>query len=246
MVKASGGVVLTSIPSTNLYQPSSLGPGENMLFLRWATASPPPSLPLEDVWADAGAPTTPGYLVFLDAVPSSGDAAALEKALRAVLPVPGTTGFVWANFPASSPVQTLLKTRLGADNKPCIDGDTPFNGPPGFPGLGFSDGALVIAARESGFINAFAVTYPPAPGAMASLGSGITLAMAGFGVGCLQFQGLIDAPGSAAQDSVIKALVSVSMDPLHPLDTSRNFMTYAGPEYRLTIEDGKGSLSPVS
>jgi hypothetical protein len=246
MVKASGGVVLTLIPSTNLYQPSAQGPGENMLFLRWATASPPSSLPLEDVWADVGAPASPGYLVFLNAVPSSGDAVALEKALRAVLPAPVTTGFVWANFPASSPLQTLLKTRLGADNKPCIDGDTPFNGPPGFPGLGFGDGARVTAAREGGFINAFAVTYPPEPGAMAPLGSGITLAMAGLGVGCLQFQGLISAPGPVAEDSVIKALVSVSMDPLHPLDTNRNFMTYDGPEYRLTIEDGKGSLSPVS
>jgi hypothetical protein len=243
---ADGGVVLTPIPSTTLYQPASRGPGENMLFLRWATASPPSSLPLEDVWADTGAPPTPGYVVFLNAVPSPGNASALEQGLRAALPAPKTTGFVWAIFPGSPLVQTLLKTRLDIDGKPCVDGDTPFNGRSGFPDLGFGDGALVIAARNEGFIGAFAVAYPPALSPMPSLGSGVTLPMTGATVGCVQFQGLINAFGSARQTSAIKALVSVSMDPLHPLDRSRNFITYAGPEYQLTVEGNTAHLSAVA
>jgi hypothetical protein len=251
--QSGGGVMLTLLktaPATPLYQPASPGPGENMLYLRWDTGAPPQSLTLEETWADTGPPSTAGYFVFLNAVPSLQDAAALEKALRSVLPAPVTTGFVWAIFPSksSSPVHTLLKTKLNASGNPCVDGDTPLTGLLGPIGVGFGDGSPVMAARKEGFITGFVVTYPPVPPARLPLGIGVTLPMAGGSVGCVQFQGLIDAlDNSASGASATKALVSVSMDPLHPIDPThpdRNRVTYTGAEYLLTIEGNSGRISP--
>jgi hypothetical protein len=232
------GVVLTLVPSTTLYAPTVPQPGENMLFLRWKKTDPPKSMPLEDTWANTGPPDVPGYFIFLDVLPT--DPPKLEEALRkpGVLPAPDVTGFVWAVSKPQTAVRTLLRLKLDAARAPCVDGDTPLNGPKGFPDVGFGNGWRVIADRTTGYITGFVVTYPPVNPAQPP--AGITLPMTGNGVGWVRFLGLINADGAGAS-SALKTLVSASLDPLPPY---RNRIVYAGAEYMLTIEGDGGRLSP--
>lgn len=243
----TGGVVLQQMQTTTLYQPAQPGPGENLYFLRWETDAPPPSIPLEETWAESGLPSTSGYFLFLNAPPP--DASSFEQALRKVLPAPTTTAFAWAVAGPTASVQTLLKTKLNDSGQPCIDGDTQLALLPGSKGVGFADGSPVLAANVGGLIVGFVVTYPPLKGAQAPAPSGVSLLMTGDFVGCVQFAGLTDALGGQAVggESALKTLVSVSIDPHRPLDPKRTYEIFTGENFILTQGDGGGySISRAS
>ena len=218
-----------------------------MVFLRWSTQSAPASLALEDVWENAGPPSTLGYLVFLQKVPVI-DAPALEQDLRDLLPAPDDTGFVWVVYtPGTEPatdVQTLLAITPDEDDIPCVEGDTELNTLPGHPRVGFYDQSPVIAAYRDECIVSFSITYPPIEGAEPPRGPGPTLPMTGEFIGCLTFNGLVDKLGAPEKPSVaLKTRVVVSIDPLRPLDTTRNRMTFTDQDYYLTEDSGVYRLS---
>jgi hypothetical protein len=240
---AANAVTLALIPGTNLYQPVLPGPGENMLFLRWSTASPPQQLALEDTWAETGPPANPGYFIFLNIMPASADAGAVEQDLRKALPPPVHTGFVWAIYTAGETpavsVQILLSVKRNQAQAPCVDGNTTFNTLPGAERVGFGDASPVLTTLAGGSIIGFRVGYPPAMSAYTPRGVAVALPMTGAGVGCAQFAGLVNAfsePAGGA--SAKKTLVAVSIDPLHPLDTSRNYRTFTGQDFILASEGG--------
>lgn len=245
------GVTLTLVPSTNLYKSSDPGPGENMLFLRWSTENPLPSLTLEETWADSGPPPIPGYFVFLNTMPTNQDAPNFEKDLRDVVPAPTNTGFVWAVYTtgaASVSVQTLLSIKLNSSNLPCVDGNTLLALLPGLRGVGFGDLSPVIAIYRDDCITGFSTTYPPVAGSEPPRGPGVALPMLGKGVGCVQFAGLTNALVASKTEGISarKSLVQVSIDPLHPLDTGRNYQIFTGQDYILTEEDGVYHITPVT
>ena len=243
------GLAFTQVTGTCLYQ---AGTTQTLVFLRWNTTSPPASLTLEEVWAASGPPGTPGYLVFLNSW-SVSSASTLETTLRAVLTSPVGTGFVWASVAAAGTppvvtVQTCLATKLNGDNLPCVDGNTPLAGLPGGPKVGFSDRSPVTASEEDGCITGFVITNPPMGTTPPPSGRGVSLPMAGTGIGCVQFSGLVDAPGraQAGVTQACKAAVSVSIDPLHPIDSKRNYMIYTGSEYVLAFDGSTYHLWPAS
>ena len=239
------GVKLTRISNTCLYLASG---GAALVFLRWSTQTPPQSLDLEDVWANSGPPPTLGYLVFLKTVPIV-DPPALEQDLRELLPAPDDTGFVWAVYtPGGNPptvVQTLLATTPNAGDLPCVDGNTELATLPGQPRVGFSDQSPIIAAYNAGCIASFGITYPPVSGSEPPRGPGATLPMTGGYIGCVTFSGLVDKLGAPQPKSstALKTRVLVSIDPLHPLDTSRNRQTFTAENYYLTDDGGVYRLS---
>jgi hypothetical protein len=234
---------LQPVPQTTaLYQPARPGRNENMFFLRWATDAPPPTIPLEKTWAKSGTPPEVGYFLFLDAPPAG--ARAFEQAMRDSLPAPTASAFAWVVTGPPASVLTLLKTRLSQDqsNAPRVDGDTQLNlALPGQESVGFGDGSPILASSTGGLVHGFVVTYPSLPGAQPPTASGVSLPMAGDFVGCVQFAGLKDTPhdAGASGDSAVKALVTVSIDPLHPLDTTRNQLTFTGASFLLT-QDANG------
>jgi hypothetical protein len=234
------GVKLTRISNTCLYLVSG---GAALVFLRWSTQAAPPSLALEDVWANSGPPPTLGYLVFLKTVPVV-DPPGFEQDLRDLLPAPDDNGFVWA---ANSPtqVQTLLSIAPNVEDVPCVDGDTELATLPGRPRVGFSDRSPVIAEYREGCLVSFGITYPPMAGAEPPRGLGVTLPMTGNYVGCVTFSGLVDKLGATPPDSTtaVKTRVLVSIDPLHPLDTTRNRQTFTDQDYYLTEDGGVYRLS---
>jgi hypothetical protein len=239
----TSGVVLEQVLSTLLYEPTPRRPGEHLLFLRWATANPPKTIPLEQTWADSGLPQTNGYFIFRNAMPD--DAAAFEQQMRAKLPEPTTSAFAWATSGTPAAVQTVLKTKLD-NSRPCVDGDTQLSLPPGLESVGFANNAPVLSVREDGFITGFVVTHP----ALISPQShpvGLILPVTGSFVGCVQFEGLTSRFAEPpADDSARKNLVNVSIDPHNPLDTQRNFMRFTGAEYLLTESAGAYFITRVS
>lgn len=240
-------IMLKQAGTTTLYEPEVAAPQEWMLFLRWETANPPATLRVEDTWAEEGDPADPGYFVFLNTIPASGDLAAVESELRK-LERPKTTGFVWASYAPGPPVtlsiQGVFATKPGSDNKPEVKGDASLKMPPGFMGVGVANKSPVFAQREDGCIRSFTIGYPPIQGAEPPRGPGLTVPLAGDGVGCLQFLGLVPAETAQGASSNTLALVRVSMDPLHPLDTSRNYVAFTGRDYSFDSDCGK--LRPIS
>jgi hypothetical protein len=242
---------LKQVPATSLYKATSPGPGENMLFLRWATDKPPGLIPLEETWAESGLPATSGYFLFLDAMPT--DAKAFEQAMRKSLPPPTTSAFAWVagTAAASGPTSpslpdTVLKTKLDGSDRPVVDGDTQLGLLPGSEGVGFGDGAPILATGADGLIDGFVVTYPPPTGAQGPSPAGVALPMTGPCVGCVQFSGLTDSPGvPQSGDSARKSLVSVSIDPHHPFDQTRTYRRFTGAEYVLTQNGNSYSISPA-
>ena len=235
------GVTLTLVPSTALYQSSSAA---TMLFLRWNAENPPASLALEDVWAGSGLPSNPGYIIFVNVPPAN--PSAFEKDLRNLVLAPVATGFIWANYAAAgSSVLTLIISKPNASNIPCVAGNTQLKLLPGSQGVGFGDQSPVIAGYADDCISSFNFTYPPMVGSFPPRGSGVSLPMTGSFVGCVQFTALVNSftPDASA---VRKSVVLVSIDPLRPLDPTRNYQTFTGQDYLLAGEGGAYRLLPVA
>jgi hypothetical protein len=166
--------------------------------------------------------------------------------MRSALPTPGATAFAWVvyNPPGTATVQTLIKTKLGASNKPCVNGDTQLVLPPGQESVGFGDGSPIFAAYTKQLITAFVVTYPPLSGARSPVSGGLILPMSGGLVGCVRFAGLTNSIGKrATQDSARKTLVDVAIDPLHPLDPKRNYQLFTGENFILSQDGNTYSIS---
>lgn len=243
-------MVLNRVSSTLLYQPAQSGRGENLWFLRWDTANPPSTIALEDTWANAGPPSDAGYFLFLNSLPPVTAAAPFEQKVRTLLPAPVTSGFGWLVYNSSSQsitVQTLLKSKLNGANQPVVDGDTQLVLLAGQESLGFSDGASLTAVFAGNYISGLVIGYPPLTGAQISGTRGVGLPLVGDLVGCVQFSGLTDALGKQApQDSAIKTLVQVAIDPLHPLDPARNYELFTGQNFVLTQKGNSYNISRAS
>src|ERR1700687_67804 len=105
--------VLERVSNTTLYKSTQPGPGEVMLFLRWSQVSPPLTLTLDATWAATGVPSSPGYFVFLNQMPSGSRMAQFESDLRAQLTLPVTSSFAWVKYTSqgtgsSAAIQTLV------------------------------------------------------------------------------------------------------------------------------------------
>jgi hypothetical protein len=232
----SGGVVLKQVASTRLYLPEEVEAKENLLFLRWNTDKPPSSIPLEATWPNNGPPLNAGYFLFLSTTPAVADAPAFEKQMRDALPTPVASGFAWVNYsPKESTVQSRLSTKLNAENRPVVDGNTPLVLLPGQESLGFGDETPIFATLYGGFISGFSTAYPPLTDSNPPKSGGVILPFTGKFVGCVQFQGLTNTPGKKVKEvSARKTLVRVSIDPLHPLDSKRNYEHFTSEEFILT------------
>lgn len=238
----TNGVVLKRVGITSLYEPTSPGPGEQMRFL--ANTNATETIPLEKTWAASGSPPIPGYFLFLNAPPENPQA--FEDEIKKLLPAaPTTSAFAWATAGASPAVQTLVKTKLN-NSAPCVDGNTELLLPPGLETIGFADNSPVLSIVTGSFITGFVVTHPaltnPQPNPQ-----GLILPMTGAFVGCVQFQGLTSQFAEPPLDeSAVKNLVNVSIDPHNPLDVQRNYMRFTGAQYLLTQTGDSYSISPAS
>ena len=246
--KLAGGVVLERVQSTSLFQPGDPGPGENLFFLRWEQTNVPQSLPLEGAWANTGTPANPGYFLFLNVSPPLVDIAFFENELRKVLLAVTTSAFAWVSYSSktkTTTVPTLLKTRLDNLNQPCVEGNTELVLLPGQKRVVFADGSPIIATSADDFIDGFVITYPPTTtGTQAPGRLGVTLPFVGSLVGCVLFPGLVNAFSARGDtESARKTLVTVSIDPLHPLDPKRNFQEFTGEEFILSQDGETYSIS---
>jgi len=213
-----------------------------MRFL--ATTSTTDLIPLEDTWADSGSPNVPGYYLFLNAPPA--DARLFEDEIKKLLPpAPTTSAFAWATSGAAPSVQTLVKTKLN-NSKPCVDGNTELSLPPGLESVGFTDNSPVLSIKSDGFITGFVVTHPALTSPQQNP-LGLILPMTGSFVGCVQFQGLTSRfVGAPLDESALKNLVNVSIDPHNPLDVQRNYMRFTGAQYVLTKTGDSYFITPAS
>lgn len=239
----TNGVVLKRVELTSsLYEPTSPGPGENLRFL--ANTNATETIPLEDTWAASGSPNKPGYFLFLNAPPEN--AKAFEDEIKKLLPTaPTTSAFAWATSGAAPSVQTLVKTKLN-NSKPCVDGNTELSLPPGLEEVGFTDNSPVLSIMTNGFITGFVVTHPALTSPQANP-LGLILPMTGSFVGCVQFQGLTSQfAGPPVDESALKNLVNVSIDPHNPLDVQRNYMRFTGVQYVLTKTGDSYFITPAS
>jgi hypothetical protein len=239
----TNGVVLKRVELTaSLYEPTSPGPGEQMRFL--ATTNATETIPLEDTWAESGSPIAPGYFLFLNAPPA--DARVFEDEMKKLLPsAPPASAFAWATSGASPSVQTLVKTKLN-NSKPCVNGNTELSLPPGLESVGFTDNSPVLSLKTGGFITGFVVTHPALTSPQANP-LGLMLPMTGSFVGCVQFQGLTSQfAGPPSDESALKNLVNVSIDPHNPLDVQRNYLRFTGVEYVLTKSGDSYLITPAT
>lgn len=238
----TSGVVLEQVPNTFLYKPVAPGPGEHLLFLPSSDTDPAGTIELEETWADSGRPDTPGYFLFLDAMPK--DMTIFEEQIRNALPDPFTSAFAWA-LSAPAVIQTQLKTKLNSSDKPCVDGNVLLSLPPGLEEVGFSDEAPVLSIKSDGLITGFVVTHP-ALTVPQSNPIGLILPMTGSYVGCVQFAGLTSRfAAPPAGDKAMKNLVNVSIDPHNPLDTQRTFMRFTGAQYILIKAGDVYAIAPA-
>ncbi len=238
------GVVLQQVPGTTLYRPEQRDPNALLYFVAWKADAAARTIPLKDTWAESGQPLTPGCLLFLNAQPT--DPATFEEAVRTILkrllPEPSTTAVAWAVATPAPTLKTLIKTKLDGANRPRVDGDTRLGVPPGLKSLGFGDGTPVLAAYDAeGTFNGLRFTSPPRASAPAPAAAGVSLPLTGKFVGCVQFEGLTNVPGSSITGDARarKVLVRVSVDPLRPLDPKRTYETFTG-EYFILSRDGDG------
>jgi hypothetical protein len=246
-------ISLQRIPGTSLYQPLLPGKGEKMLFLLWNNNTSPSSLDLNQSWADQGVPANPGFLLFFSNLPTAAQSPAVEKQLRELLPSPTTTAIAWITFTISTgaiALSTLLKTRLNAHGQPCVDGETPLKVFSGVKTVVFPDAALLQGSYTDASLNGLISTYAPSPINPPPGGIGIFLPLTGGPsgklVGCVCFSGLIDALSSSKEPNrVLKSLMTVSIDPLNPIDSSRNFQVFTGLNYYLIADPAGYRLVPA-
>jgi len=243
-------VELTLISGTSLYRPTLPGKGDKLYFLRWEKASPPPALILDDTWANSGEPDEPGYLLFFSALFADTQAPAIEGNLRKLLSQPVTTAFAWVNFNSTTSevtLSTLLKTTL-KDDRPVVDGETTVTVFRGVQTVVFPDRAMLQGVYNQAGLEQVLSTYSSAVSPQQPTGTGVALPLAGGPngklVGCLSFLGLTNALDNQPPNRVLKSLMDVAMDPLNPLDQSRNYQTFTGTNYILVETAGGYQLLP--
>src|SRR5271156_3003121 len=101
---------LTRTGSSSLYQPDGARANNRLAFLAAAT---PPSIALDDCWAETRSPKQPGYFVLLDRAADGPAALAIGALLRPDLngpklpPAPAANGFVWLVQGAGGPPKIL-------------------------------------------------------------------------------------------------------------------------------------------
>ena len=238
----TNGVVLRRVePTSSLYEPTSPGPGENLRFL--ANTNATELIPLENTWAESGSPIVPGYFLFLNAPPQN--ARVFEDEIKKLLPLaPTTSAFAWATSSVAPSVQTLVKTKLN-NSQPCVDGNTELSLLPGLESVGFTDNSPVLSITTDGFITGFVVTHPALTNPQQNP-RGLILPMTGSFVGCVQFQGLTSQlAGEPIDESALKNLVNVSIDPHNPFDVQRNYMRFTGTQYVLTKTGDSYFITPA-
>jgi len=237
---------LKLIAGSTLYEPSLPGKGEKLYFLRWSKTPPPEFLELSKTWADTGLPEEPGHFLFFSYLFSNTQAPAIEGKLRKLLAEPATTAFAWVNYDFQSgdvALSTLLKTKLSPANSPAVDGDTAVKVYPGVQTVVFPDGAAMHGNSAGGALQQVVITYSPEVSPQEPTGAGVALPLAGGPdgklVGCLCFQGLTNALDVRNPDRVLKSLMQVAMDPLDPVNPSRNYEIFTGKNYFL-VRDATG------
>jgi hypothetical protein len=247
---------LKLIASTGLYEPVAPVKGEQMWFLLGNAATPPELLPFDSIWADEGPPTHPGHLLFFDKLPPTSLAAAFEAELRKnpAFSAPTFTACAWLNCKITGTivaisVSTLLRMRANSAGRPCVDGETPLILDRGAENLVFPDGALCMGYREDGKLAGITTTYAPRDQDPPPNGFGVLLPLAGAQsnlVGCVCFAGLINSlSGGNDPTRQRKSLWSVAIDPLHPIDTKRNYQRYSGQDFVLSGSEGAYRLDPA-
>jgi hypothetical protein len=71
--------------------------------------------------------------------------------------------------------------------------------------------------------------------------------MTGPFVGCVQFQGLTSRlAGDSTDESALKNMVNVSIDPHNPFDLQRNYLRFTGAQYVLTKSADSYFITPAS
>jgi hypothetical protein len=219
-------IELTQIGGTTLYAPNG---GETYVFFLWDAASPPPSIPMGDTWANEGAPERAGYYVFLLAVPTPGDAPALETRLRTLFSAPDTTGFGWVA--ATDALSTAVELALDTAEFPIIAADTPVHLPPQAMPFTFSANLPVLGMTASdGTLNGFVMTQPRPQNPATAVG--VSIALSGPVAGCIHFTGALESAVIGTQ--AIKRLADVLIDPLRLTDKNRTRIKPTGVSYTLT------------
>jgi hypothetical protein len=224
---------LARIGSTALYAPPG---GEPWVFLLWNGADAPTSLPLDETWADQGAPARPGWYVFLTAVPPEPAAAELETALRSALSA--ERGWAWSAYAGGPDARLRGAVPLKGDGAghPVVAADAPVALPPGVLSFGFAAGLRVAASHgAAGEMDGLVATRPtPYPVPF----TGVRVALAGPIAGCIFFGALLDS--DVVGNRSVKAQADVRMDPLRPFDPHRNRTSPTGTRYVL-IAEGAGA-----
>ncbi len=238
-------VFLNHQAGTSLYLPVAPGQGERMAFLQWA-GTPAPQVTLDTIWDPASGRV--GYLLFLSALPADqGEFQAAEAALRAALPKPAraATSLAWVAFAANWSVESvnpLLLGDAGAGMRTAIGDFTAPGVVSLFPSVTVLAGTLVTPVADAeGAMGGAAILYPPLaafdgqPASQRPSGAGIAVPLAGAGVGCLQFQGLMDSQTRPSKaKAVAKDLFEASLDPLAPFDISRTYLKFTGQSFLLS------------
>lgn len=240
---------LTRVPGTALYQPPKPADGY-ALFLRWSTAAPPQTLPIEQTWSDDGAPAEPGWWAFTDA--GSAPTAATEQALRAALPAPaGATGFAWLGLARGSPVKpTIAALAPDGHGRPAFPAAVPVALPPGVYPLGFPAGAPVHGGRDGDGALVALVVDAPDPGAEPSPPRpGAAVPLVGDNAGVIAFTGFVPTTGGrreGTEPGVVKALVAAQTDPVRPFDPKRTSIAPTGREMAFVPDGGGWRLVPLN
>jgi hypothetical protein len=253
-LSTDGADSLKRLPATGFYEPVLPGKNEKMLFLLWDTKTAPDNLTLDKIWSDKGLPPYSGYLLFFDTLPTALQVPSVEKQMRKLLTTPPTTAVGWIKYAASTDVatvSTLLKTKLDSEKRPCVDGETHLNSVPGVKTIIFPNAALLVGRYDSTALTGLVSSFALSPQSPVSDGLGVSLPLKGGIdgklVGCVRFLGLSDAFSRPKDPThVLKSLMDVSIDPLHPLDTSRNYQIFTGQNYLLSGKDGHYNLSPAN
>lgn len=235
-------VVLNNKADTSLYAPAAPGPGEQMLFLQWANASPDP-ITLDQAWDPRGGRA--GWLLFLSTLPPDSALKTVEANCRAALPpgAPTVTGLAWIALAADWSVATAnvlsLAAATGADRTVELDFTAP--GPSQFPDVPIPAATPVVAVVDgAGALQGANIIYPGLaafdgqPAAQPPYGLGVSLPLTGEGVGCLRFQGLISGPNQGGGLSVVKDIYTASLDPLNAYDEARTYLVLTGASVTLS------------
>lgn len=231
--------MLNRLGSTALYEPSTQEP---LVFLLWQPpAAPPPSFPFAETWSDSGPAVHVGYFVFLGASAGADAALELEQKLRQQLPPPAAGGFGWAVFQPQASFQLIgvVEIVLDSSGRPIVAADAPLQLPPGIMPFTFPGKCRVTATWQEG--GGFVLTFPPP--ATGSTAVGVRVAVLGARCGCISALTALASP--VVGEASVKALATLSLDPLAVFDPARTRLTPTGEFFVLRAIGGGYSFLPV-